>query len=361
MKKYIYFIIMICLLYSISYISKSYIDVYDNKVIVEGYKINKILSDSLNTYSHDNEIATCIIDDFLKDLDVFYINESYFNFEKYVIIKGRVFIKEDRLNRKNYGILNKEYAIKEFGSTDVIGKKVIIDNIEFEIIGVIRNQYIHSKIFGHKPTVYVANWSNINLNNQYVKIMYDEEHIYPINDIGKILGEVKIIKLHNILRPLRNSIIFFLKNIIIYLCIRIVMYLVSNYQVLRQNYIQNIQNMYLEEWIYMECINIFKVIGIIGILGIGIYLNSMLNIEIDPNYIPNSLLAINEIKTNILQYIQNEKQILLYEKNIVYEIKILIYYVNLINLTSTIILYSKLYKKILLKRYNNLKINIKTP
>lgn len=345
MKKYTYVIIIICLLYNANGIYNNYIEEYNNIIILEGHGVNEVSMDTLNLYSQDKEVAICILDYSLKNLHISYINEKYFLYEKYVILKGRVFIKEDRLNRKDYGMVNKEYAIKEFGTIDIIGKKININNREVEIIGIVGHQYIHNKVLGHTPMIYLGSWNNINIDDQYIRVIYDDENINPLKDIEQILMKIHVIKFKNLLRPLKNTITLFLKSIIIYLCIRMIICLRNSYKALKGNYIQTIKNMYITEWIYNNGKSMMKIVITMGMLCIGIYFNNRLKIEIDPNYIPNSLLSMNQIKMNIYQYLQSERQVPLYGSDIVYEIKALVHYFNIINLLNVFVLGRSLYKK----------------
>ncbi len=107
-------------------------------------KIDKMSKSLLFTYDEYDQILKNK-NSFLYDLDGQYyaIDENYFelnfpNLSEDDLVQGRFLTKKDIINKMPYVMLREDVAKDLLGKTNVVGKKININNNEFEIIGILK-------------------------------------------------------------------------------------------------------------------------------------------------------------------------------------------------------------------------------
>ncbi len=64
---------------------------------------------------------------------------KYFKEAKFEVLKGRFFDTKDIVSKVPFIVLRDDVAINLFGTTDIIGNKIYVDNKELEVIGIVNN------------------------------------------------------------------------------------------------------------------------------------------------------------------------------------------------------------------------------
>lgn len=127
------------------------------------------------------------------------IDENYFDiiyprFGEKDLLYGRLLSKKDIINKIPYIVLREDTAINIFGKSSVVGKKINIDNNEFEVIGVLKYQEDNLLNSG-MANVYISYYYAKSYMNTLSTTMYyfsatKNEYLKDIkNDVKNILHQ----------------------------------------------------------------------------------------------------------------------------------------------------------------------------
>ena len=85
-----------------------------------------------------------------KECGVFSLGKDYFEMMEFKILQGNSFNKDVEVDDKN--IMVNQLLVNDFGWKDPIGKKVIIDSINYNVIGVV-DDFIQNSLFESKGPI----------------------------------------------------------------------------------------------------------------------------------------------------------------------------------------------------------------
>lgn len=135
--------------FNVSYrtnIEKNFVEKDLENYAKNGNKIDKMSKSLFFNYDEYDQILKTK-NSYLYDLGGQYyaIDENYFklnfpNLSEKDLMEGRFLTKKDIINKMPYVMLREDVAKELLGKTNVVGKKIIINNNEFEIIGILKYQ-----------------------------------------------------------------------------------------------------------------------------------------------------------------------------------------------------------------------------
>ena len=114
----------------------------------------------------------------LKDFEGRYVNENYLNLLKLDFIKGSRFTKKHVESNQRVIIINKSVALYVFGTTDVVGKEILVFDKMYKIIGVFENMSMASRNFSvaYVPEEFCT-WEKMTWNISYAANNLDKENM----------------------------------------------------------------------------------------------------------------------------------------------------------------------------------------
>lgn len=126
------------------------------------------------------------------------VDENYFDliyprFGEKDLLYGRLLSKKDIINKIPYIVLREDTAINIFGKSNVVGKKINIDNNEFEIIGILKYQE-DNLLNNGMANVYISYYYAKSYMNTLTTMYYfsanKNEYLKDIkNDVKNILNQ----------------------------------------------------------------------------------------------------------------------------------------------------------------------------
>lgn len=201
------------------------------------------------------------------------------------ILNGRFFLKDEFYDKKHLCVVNKNLAYKLFGSLDILGTNIKINNYEFKIIGVsssiLNKEYEKEDYYVYIP--YSLSNQILNDNNiDNILILNDKESSIT-NKANEILNYLKLdsndINYFNIgfyikVMNLKIKIFIFLFLISSFLCFY--KELKSKLDIIRKKFTYFNENYYFKDLIKLNKLKVFKdlikIFGLIFILASLLYL-----------------------------------------------------------------------------------------
>ncbi len=188
---FVFITILIQMYFSLVYNVEPY--VFANRIIVikefenkEGNKIGGIHHAELNLFTktlkdvediaiYNTQTGNVFIENqsFLNLVN--FVNASYWKINKFTFLHGRPFTEKECEDQKTVCVIKKSIANNYFGKTDVIGRSITFQNIEYEIVGVIDD------FCG----IYTGEISNICVPHIFNKFLSDKRQYYTMNILFK--------------------------------------------------------------------------------------------------------------------------------------------------------------------------------
>lgn len=116
---------------------EEYVD--NNKKINKMTKYTSFTSEQLNRILQESSNNEYYFGTYLA-IDENYFSLTFPNLKEKDLIQGRFLTKKDIVNEMPFILLREDVATSLFGTSHAVGRKINIDNHEFEVIGVIRNE-----------------------------------------------------------------------------------------------------------------------------------------------------------------------------------------------------------------------------
>ncbi|WXR62598.1 ABC transporter permease [Peptostreptococcaceae bacterium AGR-M142] len=210
-------------------------------------------------------------------------NNSYIR--KLNILNGRFFLKDEFYDKKYLCVVNKNLAYKFFGSLDILGTNIKINNYEFKIIGVsssiLNKEYENEDYYVYIP--YSLSNQILDDNNIDNMLILNDKESSITNKANEILNYLKLdsndISYFNIgfyikMMNLKIKIFIFLFLIASFMCFY--KELKSKLDIIRKKFTYFNENYYFKDLIKLNKLKVFKVlikiVGLIFILASLLYL-----------------------------------------------------------------------------------------
>lgn len=83
------------------------------------------------------QIALVRMNEQYKSTTVEFVGKDYFDIYQFEFVEGRAFTREEAEAGDKKAVIKKELAKRYFPNGSVVGKKIVVQNIEYEVIGVV--------------------------------------------------------------------------------------------------------------------------------------------------------------------------------------------------------------------------------